>query len=225
MSACRRLVLLISIIGGFIRIWLSIPNQFVIASYLAVAEHQIMFSLHSVNCKKPPTFDCIQFFFYIIHGDICKLYYWIWTLYMASRRTSFWIYIHIYIWKQATHSVGCRFINIYCTVPGGMCSLNLKFILLLGLISWTIYNIAVRAATTLCKPQANILKNCWNGMSSFWQKFYYRLHRKATSRAANDENFIKMIFPFQRSCKLNHTNIPCRPCPCVHNMLRSCVFI
>ena len=54
MSACRRLVLLISIIGGFIRIWLSIPNQFVIASYLAVAEHQIMFTLDSVSCKKPP---------------------------------------------------------------------------------------------------------------------------------------------------------------------------
>ena len=63
MSACRRLVLLVSIIGGFIRIWLSIPNQFVIASYLAVAEHQIMFSLHSVRDKKPPTSECIQFFF------------------------------------------------------------------------------------------------------------------------------------------------------------------
>ena len=104
MSACRRLVLLISIIGGFIRIWLFIPNQFVIASYLAVAEHQIMFSLHSVSCKKPPTSECIQFFF-IIHGDICKLYYWIWTLCMASRRTScilfefthIYIYIYIYI--------------------------------------------------------------------------------------------------------------------------------
>ena len=64
---CRRAVdsvLLISIIGGFIRIWPSIPNQFVIASYLAVAEHQIVFSLHSVSCKKPPTSECIQFFFY-----------------------------------------------------------------------------------------------------------------------------------------------------------------
>ena len=55
--------------------------------------------------------------------------------------------------------------------------------------------------------------------------FYYRLHRKATSRAASDENFIKMIFPFQCSCKLNHTNIPFRPCPCIHNMLRPCVCI
>ena len=75
MSACRRLVLLISVIGGFIRIWPSIPNQFVIASYLAVVEHQIVFSLHSVSCKKPVTSECIQFFFFIIHGDICKLYY------------------------------------------------------------------------------------------------------------------------------------------------------
>ena len=47
---------------GFLRIWLSIPNQFVIASYLAVAEHHIMFALHSVSCKKPPTSECIQFF-------------------------------------------------------------------------------------------------------------------------------------------------------------------
>ena len=47
-------------------------------------------------------------------------------------------------------------------------------------------------------------------MSSFWQTFYYRLHRTATSRAASDENFIKMIFPFQCSCKLNHTYIPWR---------------
>ena len=37
-------------------------------------------------------------------------------------------------------------------------------------------------------------------MSSFWHNFYYRLHREATSRAASDENFIKMIFPFQCSC-------------------------
>ena len=34
------------------------------------------------------------------------------------------------------------------------------------------------------------------------------IDRKATSRAASDENLIKMIFPFQCSCKLNHTNIP-----------------
>ena len=62
-------------------------------------------------------------------------------------------------------------------------------------------------------------------MSSLWWNSYNRLHRKATSRAASDENFIKMIiFPFQCSCKLNHTNIPCRHCPCVHNTLRSCVF-
>ena len=32
--------------------------------------------------------------------------------------------------KQATPSVGCRFIDIYCTVLGEMCSLHLKFILL-----------------------------------------------------------------------------------------------
>ena len=49
---------------------------------------------------------------------------------------------------------------------------------------------------------------------------------KTPSCAASDENFIKMIlFPFQCSCKLNHTNIRCRPCSCVHNTLRPCVFI
>ena len=59
--------------------------------------------------------------------------------------------------------------------------------------------------------------------TGLWRNFYYRLHRKATSRAASDENCIKMIiFPFQCSCKLNHTNIPCRPCPCVHNTLWPC---
>ena len=131
MSACRRLVLLISIIGGFIRIWPSIPNQFVIASYLAVAEHQIMLSLHSVSCKKPPTSECIQFFFllytatyvsYITEYEPC-----IWH---HVAHLVFYLNLHTYIWKQATHSVGCSFINIYCTVPGGMCSLHLKFILL-----------------------------------------------------------------------------------------------
>ena len=77
-------------------------------------------------------------FFIIIHGDICALYYWIWTFYMASRRTSCilfefaYIYIYIHIWKQATHSVGCRFINIYCTVLGGMCSLHLIFFSAIG---------------------------------------------------------------------------------------------
>ena len=62
------------IIRRFIRIWSSIPNQLVIASYLAVAEHQILVSLHSASCKKPPTSECIHFFI-VIHGDICKLYY------------------------------------------------------------------------------------------------------------------------------------------------------
>ena len=52
---------------------------------------------------------------------------------------------------------------------------------------------------------------------SFWRNFYYQLHRKATSRAVSDENFIKISkFPFQCSCKFHHTNIPCRPCSCVH---------
>ena len=130
MSACRRLVLLISIIGGFICIWLSIPNQFVIASYLAVAEHQIMFLLHSVSCKKPPTSECIQFFLlytvtyvsYITEYEPCTWHH--------VAHLVFDLNLHTYIWKQATHSVGYRFINIYCTAPGGMCSLHLKFILL-----------------------------------------------------------------------------------------------
>ena len=131
MSACRRLVLLISIIGVFIRIWLSIPNQFVIASYLAVDEHQIMFSLHIVSCKKPPTSECIQFFFllytvpyvsYITKYETCTWHH--------VAHLVFYLNLHTYIWKQATHNVGCRFINIYCTLPEGMCSLHLKFILL-----------------------------------------------------------------------------------------------
>ena len=98
MSACRQLLLLISIIGRYIRIWPSIRNQFVIASYLAVAEHQIVFSLHSVSCKKPPTSECIQFFFYytrrymqfillnmnLVHGITLHILY------------SIWIYIHTY---------------------------------------------------------------------------------------------------------------------------------
>ena len=138
--------------------WLSIPNQIVIAGYLAVAEYQICFHFIVWVVRSRPHMNVSNSFFIIMHGDMCKLYYWIWTLYMASRRTSciLFEFTYIYIWKQATHSVGCRFINIYCTVPGGMCSLHLKFILLQGLISWTIYNIAVRAASTLCKPQANI---------------------------------------------------------------------
>ena len=104
MLACHRLVLLISMIGGFIRIWPSIPNKFAIASYLAVAEHQIMFSLHSVSCKKPPTFECIQFFLlhtatyvsYITEYEPC-------TWHHVSQLV-FYLNLHTYIWKQPTHS-------------------------------------------------------------------------------------------------------------------------
>ena len=125
-----RLDLLISIIGGFIRIWLSIPNQFVIASYLAVAEHQIMFSLHSVSRKKPPTSECINFFFllytatYVSYITECEPCTWHHVAHLV-----FYLNLHTYIWKKRL-IVSDAVINIYCTVPGGMCSWHLKFILL-----------------------------------------------------------------------------------------------
>ena len=114
-----------------------------------------MFSLHSVSCKKLPTSECIQFFFllhtatyvsYITEYEPCTWHH--------VAHLVFYLNLHTYIWKQTTHSVGCIFVNIYCTVP-----VAFEIYSAIGLISWTIYKIAVWAASTLCKPQANILKN------------------------------------------------------------------
>ena len=127
LSACRRLVLLISIIRWFIRIWPSIPNQFIIASYLFWFRFTVW-----VTRSRP-------------HLNVF-IYLWIYTATYVSYITEYgpctWhhvahlvfyvnlhIYIYIYIWQQATHSVGCKLFNVYCTVLGGMCSLHLKFIL------------------------------------------------------------------------------------------------
>ena len=56
-------------------------------------------------------------YFFIIHGNICKLYNWIWTLYMASRRTAciLFEFTYIYIWKQTTHSARVWFHGQYPT--------------------------------------------------------------------------------------------------------------
>ena len=112
-----------------------------------------MFSLHSVSCKKPPTSECIHFFLLYTATFVSYIAeYEPWTWHHVAHLV-FYLNLRTYIWKQTTHSVGCRFINIYCTVP-----VAFEIYSAIGLISRTIYNIAVRAVSTLCKPQANILK-------------------------------------------------------------------
>ena len=86
---------------------------------------------------------------------------------------------------------------------------------------------AVRGASTLCKPQRNIFINLLKRKCHFDEYFINDCTgRQLPLQPVMKISFIKMIiFPFQCSCKLNHTNIPCRTCPCVHNTLRPRVFI
>ena len=78
----------------------------------------------------------------------------------------------------------------------------------------------MQAASTLFKPQANILKNLLKRKIFITDCTGRQLPVQPVMKISS-----KWYFLFQCSCKLNHTNIPCRPCPCVHNMLRPCVFI
>ena len=166
--------------------------------------------------------------FYYTRRHMCKLYCWKWILYMASRGPycilfefththtyiHIYIYIYIYVYGNKQLKVSDEYSITFITQSSEEC---VRCIWNLFCYRVWFHEQYLQHSCASCVHSLQAIKKYIHKFAGtempFWWNLYYRLHQKATSRAASDENFIKIsIFPFQCSCKLNHTNIPCRPC-------------
>ena len=117
-------------------------------------------------------------FFIIIHGDICTLYYWICTLYMASRRTSCilfefaYIYIYIYIYGNKQLIVSDADSLTFIAQSSEECVRSISFFSAIG--SDFMNNLQHSCASRVHSLQATkkyIHKFTETERSSFWRNF------------------------------------------------------